>query len=183
MEEKDIVSLYFLRDERAIEQSDSCYGRYLYTVAYTILQNAEDAKECVNDGYFRAWNAIPPEKPRFLKAYLARIVRNLALNRQRGRTAEKRQGQVDGAFEELSGILSEKELTMDEQLALKDVVNRFLSGLPKNRRILFMQRYWYFLSVKDIAEKNGMGESAVKVSLMRTRNAFKKHLEKEGFIL
>ena len=183
MTDEKIIELLFRRDERALAEIEAKYKGLLRYIAGNFLSAREDVEECLNDVLLSIWNAIPPEKPRFLKAYLARIVRNLALNRQRGRTAEKRQGQVDGAFEELSGILSEKELTMDEQLALKDVVNRFLSGLPKNRRILFMQRYWYFLSVKDIAEKNGMGESAVKVSLMRTRNAFKKHLEKEGFIL
>ena len=90
---------------------------------------------------------------------------------------------MDEALDELYGCLSNGSPSVEDELALKDVVNRFLAGLSKKKRIVFMQRYWYFLSVGEIAEKNGMSEGAVKVSLLRTRNAFKKHLEKEGIIL
>ncbi|MBQ8911162.1 MAG: RNA polymerase sigma factor [Clostridia bacterium] len=183
MEDRDVVALYFERREEALLESDKKYGRYLYTVAYTILQNAEDAKECVSDCYLRAWNAIPPESPRILRAYLAKITRNLALNVLKKEQTQKRAGQVDEALDELYGCLSNGSPSVEDELALKDVVNRFLAGLSKKKRIVFMQRYWYFLSVGEIAEKNGMSEGAVKVSLLRTRNAFKKHLEKEGITL
>ena len=183
MEDRDIVALYFERKEEALAESGKKYGGYLYTVAYTILQNAEEARECVADCYLRAWNAIPPEKPLILRAYLAKITRNLALNVLKKGQTQKRTGQVEQALEELYGGLSSDAPSPEEELVLKDVVNRFLSGLSKKKRIVFMQRYWYFLSIEEIADKNGMSEGAVKVSLLRTRNAFKKHLEKEGIIL
>ncbi|MBQ7847548.1 MAG: sigma-70 family RNA polymerase sigma factor [Clostridia bacterium] len=183
MEDKDIVALYFRRDEEALRASEDKYGRYLYTVAYNILGDAEDSKECVNEGYYRAWNAIPPQKPAILRAFLAGIVRNAALNRYSAARAKKRTGEIDGIFEELIYCKHDGALPVDEEVALKNAVNGFLAALPKKKRIVFMQRYWYFLPVRQIAEKNGMSESAVKVTLMRTRERLKEHLIKEGFVL
>lgn len=181
MEDKDILSLYLARKEEAISESERKYGRYLHTVAYNILYDHEDAKECVNDTYVGAWNSIPPNMPKMLRTFLGKITRNAAINRHHLKKAEKRAAEVDVAIEEYYECLPSGEMPTEDAVVLKILIDTFLSSLKPEARIVFLQRYWYFLSVREIAEKRGMSESAVKVSLMRTRNQFKEYLEKEGF--
>ena len=181
MDDKDIVSLYLARDESAIKESDTKYGRYLHSVAYHILYSHEDAGECVNDAYVGAWNAIPPHTPTVLRTFLGKLTRNIAINRYHSDRAEKRRGQTDAVLDEFFTCLPDENiLDIEDALVLKELINGFLSSLPTDTRIVFMQRYWYFLSVKEIAEKRGMSESSVKVTLMRTREKFKAYLQKEG---
>lgn len=186
MDDQQIIALYWQRSENAISETTQKYGRYCHTVAYNILQNEEDALECVNDGYLRAWNAIPPAQPNNLKTYLGKIVRNLALNRWETETAEKRGGgTVPQVLEELqtcipSAIPGEQML---DSILLKDVLNRFLASLKPDARKIFVRRYWYMSSVKEIAREFGMTESKVTVTLCRTRQRLAQLLEKEGIIL
>ena len=181
MEDREIVERLFLREESALSHLSALYDRTLYAVAYRILESAEDAKECVNDTYLRVWEAIPPHRPLYLKAFLCKIARNLALGRVQRAAAQKRGGTLWELKEELLQDLPQTAC-MEDEIALKNAVDGFLSGLPVKKRTVFMQRYWYFLPVKEIALKNGMSESAVKVSLMRTRTDFKEYLKKEGII-
>ncbi len=182
MQDNDIVKLFFERNENAIAESEKKYGRYLLYIANNILGSHEDSEECVNDTYARAWSCIPPKKPTFLGAFLGKIARNISLDRYNKSRAQKRGGNsVEVAYEELEGILTDKnEPQVVDELFLKGVINSFLKGLEREKRIIFLQRYWYFASIKDIAKNRGLSEGNVKVILSRLREKLKKHLEKEG---
>jgi RNA polymerase sigma factor (sigma-70 family) len=183
MEDLQIVQMFTDRAPDAIKQLADKYGRYCNAVAYNILYNASDAEECVNDTYLRVWNSIPPNKPNSLKAFAGKIARNLAIDRLDMQKAQKRGGgQAALALEELSEIVGVHSdpfegLALEE---LKAVLNKYLAGLPQEKRIIFMRRYWYMDSVKDIARHFGKTESAVKTMLFRIREDLRKELMKEG---
>lgn len=183
MEDDAIVELYWQRSEEAIVQTDRKYGRYCRTIAYNILQDQDDCDECLNDTYMRAWNIIPPKRPTFLSALLAKITRNLALDRQKFSRAEKRGGgQVPLVLEELADCIpggTDAEEILEKK-AIAEILNRFLRSLPQRTREIFMLRYWYLCSVKKIAESMALSESNVKMTLLRSRRQLKTLLEKEG---
>lgn len=183
MDDNQIIDLYWARSENAITETANKYGPYCHTVAYNILKNNEDSEECVNDTYRKAWDAMPPQHPQILRAFLGKITRNLSLNRYDKRTAEKRgAGQVTLALEELSECLpaaNHVEQIIDD-MALAQLLNSFLATLPTDARKIFMRRYWYLNSVKEIAEIFSISESNVKTTLFRARNKLKLLLEKEG---
>lgn len=183
MEDREIVGLFFTRDEGAIDACREKYGKLCHSVAYNILRNLEDAEECVSDTYLRAWWAIPPEKPERLGAYLARLCRNAALNMWERSHARKRRGEVLSAVEELGIYLPERMDDSFDKVLLAELLDRFLGSLRQDARRIFVLRYWYFYSVKEIAQRLSMGESRVKMSLMRSRGALGQFLEKEGFEL
>jgi RNA polymerase sigma-70 factor (ECF subfamily) len=185
MDDQQIVDLYWKRDESAIAETQKKYGKYCHTIAYAILHSHEDAEECVNDTYLRAWGAIPPAKPGRLSTFLGKITRNLSLDRYEKNTAQKRSGPVELVLDELSECIPDADSALDpiDMIALGDAINAFLEGLPQKTRQIFLRRYWYMSPVKDIARDTGMSEGAVKVSLMRTRESFKAYLEKEGIVL
>lgn len=180
MDDKTIVALYWERAEAAIAQSEQKYGKYCYRIADNILHCKEDAEECVNDTWVRAWNAMPPERPTLLQAFLGKITRNLALDRYAFDRAKKRGAEVEQIAEEFWLCVPNGELPLADQTALHHAFNSFLSSLPTQTRIVFMQRYWYICSVEQIALENGLSQANVKVILHRTRKAFKLYLEKEG---
>lgn len=180
MDDEAIVKLYFERNEWAISETQNKYGRYCHSIANNILHSDEDAEECVNDTYCKAWDSIPPEKPRLLAAFLGRITRNLAINRYLYNRAEKRDKSVETALDELEDIIPSGDNDPSDGIALRDAINGFLARLPKNSRIIFVQRYWYMLSVKEIAEGHKLTEGNVRVILLRTREKFREYLEKEG---
>lgn len=186
MEDQEIIKLYLERSEDAIEQTAVKYGNYLHTIAYHILENQEDSEECVNDTYWKAWGTIPPRRPKRLSVFLGKITRNLSLDRFRRYTAEKRGGgEIMVALEELGDCVSNPG-TGEEQfkkMLLTEVLNRFLASLTPEHRKIFMRRYWYVSSVKEIAEDYGITESKVKMSLLRSRNRLKEMLEKEGIVV
>lgn len=182
MEDSEIIDLYFARSEQAIAETDSKYGPYCRAIAYRILENRDDSSECVNDTYFRVWNAIPPQRPTGFRAFLGRITRNLALGRYRASRALKRGGgRVEVALEELreAAVCLPPDETVDEA-ELARLIDAFLDGLAPQARVFFVRRYWYLDSVKEIAAAYHVGVSAVKMSLLRSRNALKARLEEEG---
>ena len=185
MDDKRIVELYWERSQAAIAHTQEKYGKYCHTIAYNILYSNEDAEECVNDTYLRAWSVMPPHRPDNLSGFLGRITRNLALDKYDRRRAAKRNANVELAYEELSECIPDSAGTLSESDAviLKDAINGFLESLPKNTRIIFMRRYWYLCSISEIAKGMSMSESNVKVSLMRTRRLFREYLEKEGIVI
>ena len=186
MEDREIVQLYWDRSEKAVFETGARYGRYCRAVADRILQDTRDAEECVNDAYLRAWNAIPPARPADLRTYMGKIVRNLALNRWEKRNAEKRgAGQVPLALEELAECLpaTDDVERAAEDGVVRDALDHFLAALPERTRKVFVRRYWYLSSVREIAKDYGMSESAVTVTLFRTRSKLKTALEEEGIIL
>ena len=186
MDDEAIIALYWQRSEEAIVETDRKYGRYCRTIAFQILQNDDDTDECLNDTYLRAWNIMPPKRPSLLSALLAKITRNLALDRQKFNRAEKRGGgQIPLVLGELTecipGGTNAEEFLENKQLTA--LLDRFLMSLPQKNREIFMLRYWYICSVRQIAEKMGIGESSVKMTLLRTRRQLKTLLEKEGVCL
>lgn len=183
MEDSRIVDLYWQRSEDAISETRSKYGKYCRYIAKRILENEQDAEECENDAYMKAWNAIPPHRPESLKAFLGKLVRRLALDRYSYNTAQKRDSRMAVCLEELQECIPSSSSDVAEEEELRTAINGFLESLSENTRILFLRRYWYMCSVKEIAKSMDMSESNVKVTLMRTRNRFKEYLESEGIAL
>lgn len=186
MDDRQIIALYNERSEAALSETAKKYGRYCRTVAYNILRNEEDSEECVNDTWLRAWESIPPQCPERLSAFLGKITRNLALNRYKHKNREKRGGgQTVLVLEELNECIPGADSTEEaaNEALLVEVLNGFLAELPVDKRKIFMRRYWYLSSVKEIAEDFGLSESNVKMTLLRLRSKLKSVLEKEGILL
>ena len=186
MEDNQIVDLYWARSENAISETAEKYGKYCHYIAYNILHSEEDSEECVNDTYLNAWSAMPDRRPNRLSAFLGTITRNLALKRWERYNAEKRgSGQTMLALDELQECVpaTDNEDQIVDDLVLTEVFNRFLASLPKEKRKIFMRRYWYLSSVSEIARDYSISESKVKMSLLRTRNKLKLILEKESIAI
>lgn len=186
MDDNKIVDLYWERSEKAIAETSKKYGRYCKFIAYNILQNLEDSYECVNDTYINAWNSMPPHRPNRLSAFLGKITRNLSLNRYEKNTAQKRgAGQIPLILDELQKCVpshNSVEKAIDD-IILIDALNKFLSEIDRENRIIFMQRYWYMCSIKEIANELNYSESKVKMILFRLRNELRVLFEKEGIEL
>jgi len=188
LEDLRIIDLYWTRSEDAIFETDKKYGKYCRYIAYHILYSHEDSAECVNDTYVRAWNTMPPARPEKLSAFVGKITRNLALDRLEYNNAQKRCTETMLVLDELAESLPAEETknvegTLAESIVIRDVLNRFLESLSLPTRAVFMRRYWYMNTIKEIAQNYGLSESNVKVTLLRTRKKFKELLEKEGIIL
>lgn len=185
MDDHQIIDLFWARDQEAITATAEKYGSYCRTIACQILGSREDGEECVNDAYLRLWNVIPPQRPEHLGAFLGAITRNLALDRYRKAGAEKRgAGQTALVLEELQHCLPDpgRADRLDDSLALTDALNRFLSSLPPQVRVVFLRRYWYFSTIREIAAACRMSEGKVKMMLLRTRRKLKTYLEKEEIL-
>ena len=182
MEDERIIELYLKRDESAIAQTEDKYGRLCYTVAFNVLHSREDSAECVNDALKSVWDAIPPERPSKLQYFIARITRNIAIDRYRKSTAEKRR-ESDTALEEFWECIPDQNASVEDELALKQAIDGFLAGLDGRTRVIFMRRYWYMMPIAKVAKLSGLGEATVKTILHRTRKQFKEHLEKEGIVI
>ena len=185
MEDREIINLYWAREERALQETERKYGGLCRSVAFNILQSREDSEECVNDTWLRAWNTMPPQRPGVLPAFLSRITRNLSLDRwKRARVDKRGGGQVAMALDELADCIPDGNPDdLFERKELVETLNHFLSSLPPERRKVFMLRYWYLCSVKDIAAELKLSESKVKMILLRERNHLRTLLEKEGVTL
>lgn len=184
MEDAQIIALYWQRDETAIEKTQQKYDRYLNKIAYNILLDLSDSEESVNDTYMHAWQSIPPKRPDMLRLYLARICRALSIDRFRRRHSEKRAASEYAlSLEELSDCVSGEASPQDEVefTALTGAIDRYLSALNPKTQSIFICRYYFLDSLKEIAVYSGLTESAVKSLLFRTRQGLKEHLEKEGF--
>ena len=183
MEDSRIIELYWQRDETAITESSTRYGTYCRVIAYNILRSHEDSEECVNDTWLRAWNNIPPKRPARLSVFFGRIIRNLAIDRYRKyKTRKYGGGEMELCLDELGECVGE-EVRIEDRLALKELLDIFLSELPEKNRNIFLLRYWYIMSVNDIAKRYDMSEGAVKMLLSRIRSRLKEYLEKEGVVI
>ena len=183
MEDAQIVKLFSERKELALEETRLKYGEYCRVIAHNILGSEEDAEECINDALIRLWNIIPPHNPKSLKAMLGKITRNIALNRYDSSNAQKRGGgQTELVLNELTEcfVSADNTFKIAEDLDVRSALNRFLSSLKPQIRIIFMQRYWYLCSVKETSKNLSVSESKVKMTLMRTRGRLKEFLKKEG---
>ena len=182
MEDLQIIGLLFQRSETAIFALQQKFGGLCRSIISNILPDSRDVEECASDTYLRVWNSIPPQHPARLDSYIARIARNVALDRYDYNTASMRHTGLTLAYEELALYLPSREEETDA-VEFKSFINRFLRGLPKTSRVMFIRRYWYGESIADIANAFGCGEEKVKSTLFRTRNKLREAMIKEGIYL
>ena len=178
MDDKQIIHLFFERSEQAITELSQKYGDLCMKIARSILNDPQDAEECVNDAWLGAWNSIPPQTPDPLRAYICRIVRNHSLKKLRANTALKRGSQFEVSLSELEDCISGSSL--DEQLAVSELtaqINAFLSALPRDDRVMFVKRYWFSESLSEIADTFAITENNASVRLSRIRGKLHQHLK------
>ena len=180
MEDSAIIELYWNRDEAAIRETDTAYGRMLLSLSQRIISSPEDAGECVNDTYLETWNAIPPQRPNFLYAFLSKICRFISFGRLDWNNAAKRRADLISLTEELEQTIpdsrSQEELDSRE---LGRILSRFVTTLPEDSRLIFLRRYWHLDTTEEIARRYGFTQSKVKTQLHRTRAKLYAYLEKE----
>ncbi len=183
MEDAAIVDLYWQRSDLAISETDKKYGRYCHTIAYQICNDNEDAEECVNDTWFRAWNAMPTDRPSVLATFLGRITRNLAISLIRSKNRVKRgSGELPLALDELNDCIP-SDLDVARSYEIKEfqqAVGSFVASLPETDQKIFVARYWYMTPVKEIAKRLSYSESKTKSILFRLRNQLRDTLKEEG---
>lgn len=181
----EIVSLFFERDEKALSAVSRKYGSYCSAIVQSILKNRQDTEECLNDTWFKAWESIPPAKPRNLGGFLAKIAKNISINRYNSSHTDKRGGgELPLVLDELEGCVADNSSVEQayEHKVLVGAVNDFLRTLTRDKRDIFVLRYWYCVSVSDIAGRMGLSRGNVSTTLTRTRRALYAYLEKRGFI-
>lgn len=185
MDDSKIIELFFLRSEQAIVELAYKYGRICRKIAFNILNNSEDAEECVNDAYLGAWNNIPPQTPNPLVTYICKITRNIALKKYRYNTTRKRNGFYDISLSELEECIpsAQQDIVSCTEEELTKVIENFLEILDKKSRIMFIKRYWYAESIKSIAVEFGVTENYVSVKLLRIREKLRKYLERRGIVV
>ena len=178
MNDERIIELFFERSEQAIKELDGKYGGVFQSLSFKILNNHQDAEECVNDSYLGTWNAIPPAKPNPLLAFVCKIVRNISLKRYEQNTAAKRNSHYNVAMEELEDCLA-STTTIEEEIAereLTKIIESFLDSLSKENRVIFLRRYWFSDTYADIAKQVGLTENNVSVRLTRIRKELREYL-------
>ena len=185
IEDEKIVELFFRRSELAIRELDNKYGKVCHKLSYNIVNNRQDAEECVNDAYLGAWNTIPPEKPDPLLTYLCKIVRNISLKIDYRKKAAKRSSTYTIAMEEIEACIAAPSTveTEFEARELARVIESFLDTLTAENRVIFMRRYWFSDSCKDIAGLVGLTEKNITVRLTRIRQKMKKYLIEKGVFI
>ena len=182
MEDAKIIDLLFKRDQQAIRELDTKYGKACYRLSYNIVNDRQDAEECVNDAYLGAWNTIPPARPDPLLTYLCKIVRNISLNNYYRKNAAKRNGRCAAAMEEIEACIASPD-TVDAEIEARElarIIESFLDTLTAENRVIFMRRYWFSDSGRDIAEFVGLTEKNVSVRLTRIRGKMRKFLIERG---
>lgn len=182
MDQQHILHLFHERNEDAIEVCRKEYGSYLLTLAERILRDGNDAEECLSDTLLQAWQRIPPDEPRCFRAYLAAICRFFAFGRLDRQQAQKRSAELVALTEELALCLPDRQAESEfSAQKLGQLLDQFLRTLPKEQRQIFLRRYWFGDSVREITARFGIGESKVKTSLFRTREKLRTFLESEGY--
>ena len=184
MQDNEIVDLYWARSENAITETDGKYGRYCRKIAMNIVASNEDSEECVNDTWFQAWNSIPPHRPAVLAAFFGKITRNLAFDCYKKQHREKRGGHnIDLVLDELEEVVSGRDDPEQKvvEKELKEEINRFLNKLSKEKRYMFILRYWYADSISAIAGRFQMSRDNVSVTLNRTRKQLRAYLAERGY--
>lgn len=186
MTDTKIIDLYWSRQESAIVESNLKYGSYCRTIALNILNQEEDAEECVSDTWMRSWEEIPPARPQKLRYFFAKITRNLALDRYRAKHAQKRgNGEITLVFDELQECITNPD-TVENAVMAKELgqqINLFLKTLPQREATLFVRRYFFAEPIQAIAKKQGISVNNASVLLSRVRQKLKKHLAQEGYEL
>lgn len=185
MEDEKIVDLFFARSDLAISELDTKYGKICHQLSYKILNNLHDAEECVNDAYLGTWNAIPPQRPHSLLAFVCVLVRRYSIMRYRANIAVKRNSSYDVAFDEIKECFAAPvnvEGTVEVKL-LTRTIEDFLDTLTQENRVIFLRRYWFSDSYEQIAERTGLTVKNISVRLTRTRKQLREYLrEKEVLV-
>lgn len=178
MDDTKIIELFFQRDQQAIRELDAKYGKACHSLSFNIVNNRQDAEECVNDAYLGAWNAIPPAKPDPLLTYLCKMVRNISLNAYYKREAAKRSSRYTVAMEEIEACIAAPDMVEAEIEAreLARIIEGFLDMLTPEDRVIFLRRYWFADRCRDIAERVGLTEKNISVRLTRIREKLRKYL-------
>ena len=185
IDDEKIIDQFFQCSEQGLRELDIKYGKICHNLSYNIVNNRQDAEECVNDAYLGAWNAIPPVRPNPLLSYIVKIVRNTSLKIYWRKEAAKRSGHYTIALEEIEGCIADQKTVEDEIEAreLARIIEEFLDTLTLENRVIFMRRYWFADSCKDIAELVGLTEKNISVRLTRIRKKMKQYLiEREVFV-
>lgn len=181
MEDAQIIALFWARNEDAIRETDAVYGRRLRALSHKIVQCHEDAEESVNDTYMKTWDTIPPQRPEYFFAYLAKICRNVSLSRLEWKNAAKRSANIVTLTQEMEQCLPDRSQERKlEGAEIGRVLDKFLDSISLESRLIFLRRYWYTDSIEEIAQRYGITQGKVKTQLHRTRNRLRLFLEKEG---
>ena len=208
MEDAQIIELFFVRSEDAISELDKKYGKLCHKLAdnilasaqdaeargsatltvrsCNILASAQDAEECVNDAYLSTWNAIPPQRPESLPAFVGTLVRRCSITRYRANTAMKRNSHYDMCMEELETFLASPQQAAEEHYAARELaaaIERFLDTQSKENRVLFMRRYWYADSFAEIGKLLGITEGNARLRLTRMRKQLKTYLTEQEVLV
>lgn len=186
MDDRELIDLYWDRDEKAIAETERRFGSYCLAIAYRIVGTKEDAEECVSDTWLRAWNSIPPQRPERMDAFLGKITRNLAIDRKRhGDAAKRGSGEYALAYQEIEPFLQSRDDPVEQMEAqeLTEHIESFLLSLPVMERRVFLRRYWHFQSVGEISEQLGYSVSKTRTMLYRTRKKLRTYLKNRGVIL
>lgn len=186
MEDRKIIELYVHRDEKAITETSHKYGPYCFSIANRILNNKEDSDECVNDTWLKAWNLIPPTIPKYLHLFLAKLTRNLSFDKYRMEHAKKRGGgELSLVMDELEEVIADSGNVEAEyeRKELAGIINGYLHSLPDRECNIFLRRYFYMETVKEIAKRYALSESNVSMTLSRTRKKLKEFLEKKEYVI
>ncbi len=183
MDDCKIVDMYWARNENAIAESDKKYGRMLNSLSYSLLSSHEDAEECVNDTYIDAWNSMPTARPDYLGAYLSKLTRRISIDKFR-RDHRLKRGGTDNVILELTDCIpSHENIENDyDNKRLGECLNDFIARLEKEKRVMFIRRYFYFQSTEQIAREMSVSESKIKVTLFRIRRDLRNLLESEGLM-
>lgn len=184
MDDEKIVQLYLDRDESAISESSQKYGAYCHAIARNILNSESDCEECINDTWLHAWNSIPPHRPMILSTFLGKITRNISFDLYRKMHRQKRgSGNIEESLDELAECVSGRDdlnRKLESEELMKEI-NSFLLSISKEKRYIFILRYWYVYSIADIAGRFGTNENNIAKSLSRTRRKLKMYLTERGF--
>ena len=184
LSDEKIIEMFWDRDERAISETDRKYGKYLYAIAYNIVHDHPDCEECLNDTYLGTWNKIPPARPTAFQSFLSKIMRNIAIDRFRKNTAQKRvPSEMTVSLGELDECMAYQS-DMEEDRMVRELavmLNDFLAGLPKRRQFVFVCRYYYADSVAKIAEMLGLSEKTIRRDISQMKADLKAFLEKGGY--
>ena len=184
LDDEEIIELYWQRDERAISETANKYETFLFTIAYNIVHDRLDCEECVNDTYLGTWNRIPPSRPNVFQIFLAKIMRNIAVDRYRKNTAKKQiPSELTVSLQELDECISDT-CSAAEEYEVKEIariLSEYLHEIDDKQEFVFFCRYYYSDSVVNIAKMLGVSRNTVFRELARMRQELKERLQKEGY--